>query len=217
MFYLHSRLLERAAKLRDDLGGGSLTALPIVETQAGDISSYIPTNVISITDGQIYLETDLFYAGIRPAINVGLSVSRVGGNAQTKAMKQVAGRLRLDLAQYRELAAFAQFGSDLDKATQQQLTRGERMVEVLKQDQYQPMPMPTQVLIIYAGTAGHLDGLPADAVRRFEQEFLAFMTQAYPEIEHEIGKSKVISEATGKRLDEAITKFKQIFLAKLHG
>ena len=217
VFYLHSRLLERAAKLRDDLGGGSLTALPIVETQAGDISSYIPTNVISITDGQIYLETDLFYAGIRPAINVGLSVSRVGGNAQTKAMKQVAGRLRLDLAQYRELAAFAQFGSDLDKATQQQLTRGERMVEVLKQDQYQPMPMPTQVLIIYAGTAGHLDGLPADAVRRFEQEFLAFMTQAYPEIEHEIGKSKVISEATGKRLDEAITKFKQIFLAKLHG
>jgi len=213
VFYLHSRLLERAAKLRDDLGGGSLTALPIVETQAGDISSYIPTNVISITDGQIYLEGDLFYAGIRPAINVGLSVSRVGGNAQTKAMKSVAGRLRLDLAQYRELAAFAQFGSDLDKATQQQLTRGERMVEILKQDQYQPMPVAQQVAIIYAGTRGALDDVPAAAVRKFEQEFLAFVTKRYPEVEHEIAKTKTISEATAKRLDEAVAKFKQEFKA----
>ncbi|OGX41654.1 MAG: F0F1 ATP synthase subunit alpha [Omnitrophica WOR_2 bacterium RIFCSPHIGHO2_02_FULL_68_15] len=211
VFYLHSRLLERAAKLRDDLGGGSLTALPIVETQAGDISSYIPTNVISITDGQIYLEGDLFYAGVRPAINVGLSVSRVGGNAQTKAMKSVAGRLRLDLAQYRELAAFAQFGSDLDKATQQQLARGERMVEILKQDQYRPMPMAQQVLIVYAGTRGHLDDVPPAAVRRFEQECLAFMAQRYPEIGHEIAKTKAISEASAARLDEAITKFKQDF------
>ena len=213
VFYLHSRLLERAAKLRDDLGGGSLTALPIVETQAGDISSYIPTNVISITDGQIYLEGDLFYAGIRPAINVGLSVSRVGGNAQTKAMKSVAGRLRLDLAQYRELAAFAQFGSDLDKATQAQLTRGERMVEILKQDQYQPMPVAQQVAIIYAGTRGALDDVPAAAVRKFEQEFLAFVTKRYPEVEHEIAKTKTISEATAKRLDEAVAKFKQEFKA----
>ncbi len=211
VFYLHSRLLERAAKLRDDLGGGSLTALPIVETQAGDISSYIPTNVISITDGQIYLETDLFYAGIRPAINVGLSVSRVGGNAQTKAMKQVAGRLRLDLAQYRELAAFAQFGSDLDKATQAQLTRGERMVEILKQDQYQPMALAQQVMICYAGTKGALDDLPAAAIRGFERELLAFMTKVYPEVEHEIGKTKTISDPLAQRLDEAIAKVKTQF------
>src|SRR5512135_3543882 len=164
VFYLHSRLLERAAKLNDQLGGGSLTALPIIETQLGDVSAYIPTNVISITDGQIYLETDLFYAGIRPAVNVGLSVSRVGGAAQIKAMKQVAGKLRLDLAQYREMAAFAQFGSELDKATQAQLNRGQRMVEVLKQGQYRPVPVERQVLIIHAGTSGHLDDLPAESV-----------------------------------------------------
>ena len=216
VFYLHSRLLERAAKLRDDLGGGSLTALPIVETQAGDISSYIPTNVISITDGQIYLEPDLFYAGIRPAINVGLSVSRVGGNAQTKGMKQVAGRLRLDLAQYRELAAFAQFGSDLDQATQAQLTRGERMVELLKQDLSQPMPLPQQVAILYAGTQGHLDDLPVATIRRFEREFLAFLTATYPEIEHEIAKTLALSETMSRRLDEAITKCKDEFVQKLN-
>jgi len=216
VFYLHSRLLERGAKLRDDLGGGSLTALPIVETQAGDIASYIPTNVISITDGQIYLETDLFYAGVRPAINVGLSVSRVGGNAQTKAMKQVAGRLRLDLAQYRELAAFAQFGSDLDQATQAQLTRGERMVEVLKQDQGQPMPLPKQVMLIYTGTRGCLDDLPTDAIRRFEREFFAFMHAAHPEVEHEIAKAQALPDAVSQRLDEAIAKFKAQFAQSLH-
>ena len=166
VFYLHSRLLERAAKLNDALGGGSLTALPIIETQLGDVSAYIPTNVISITDGQIYLEADLFYAGVRPAVNVGLSVSRVGGSAQIKAMRQVAGKLRLDLAQYRELAAFAQFGSDLDRATQTQLARGQRMVEILKQGQYQPLPVEKQVVIIFAGTQGLLDDVPVDAVRR---------------------------------------------------
>jgi F-type H+-transporting ATPase subunit alpha len=164
IFYLHSRLLERAAKLNAQLGEGSLTALPIIETQAGDVSAYIPTNVISITDGQIYLETDLFYAGIRPAVNVGLSVSRVGGNAQIKAMKQVAGSLRLDLAQYREMAAFAQFGSDLDKATQAQLAKGERLVEVLKQGQYEPLPVAKQILIVYAGVNGFLDGYPVSVL-----------------------------------------------------
>ena len=162
MFYLHSRLLERAAKLSDELGGGSLTALPIIETQAGDVSAYIPTNVISITDGQIFLESDLFYAGIRPAINVGISVSRVGGKAQMKAMRKVAGRLRLDLAQYRELAAFAQFGSDLDEATQAQLTRGSRMTEVLKQGQFVPMPMERQTMILWAAVNGYLDNLPLE-------------------------------------------------------
>ena len=174
IFYLHSRLLERAAKLNDDLGGGSLTALPIIETQAGDVSAYIPTNVISITDGQIYLEPELFYSGVRPAINVGLSVSRVGGNAQTKAMKQVAGRLRLDLAQYRELVAFAKFGSDLDKATQAQLARGSRLVEILKQNQYNPMPFEKQVLIIFAGTNGFLDDLEIEALARFEEEVFSY-------------------------------------------
>src|SRR5512139_3973563 len=169
VFYLHSRLLERAAKLNDQLGGGSLTALPIIETQLGDVSAYIPTNVISITDGQIYLETDLFYGGVRPAVNVGLSVSRVGGSAQVKAMRQVAGKLRLDLAQYRELAAFAQFGSDLDKATQLQLARGQRMVEILKQGQYQPLPVEKQVAIIFAGTQGLLDDMPVDQIRPFEE------------------------------------------------
>ena len=171
VFYLHSRLLERACKLNDEHGGGSITALPIIETQAGDVSAYIPTNVISITDGQIYLETDLFYAGQRPAINAGLSVSRVGGAAQTKAMKSVAGQLRLDLAQYRELAAFAQFGSDLDKATLARLTRGERVMQVLKQGQYQPMTMEEQVVAIYCGVNGLLDDIPADKVGEFEVDF----------------------------------------------
>ena len=200
VFYLHSRLLERAAKLSDEKGGGSLTALPIIETQAGDVSAYIPTNVISITDGQIYLETDLFYSGVRPAINVGISVSRVGGNAQIKAMRQVAGRLRLDLAPYRELAAFAQFGSDLDKATRAQLTRGERMVELLKQEQYVPMPVEQQVISIFAGVNGYLDDLPVEAVRRFEQEFLAFVEKEYPEVPHDIRTTKDLSDADQARL-----------------
>ena len=175
VFYLHSRLLERAAKLSDELGGGSLTALPIIETQAGDVSAYIPTNVISITDGQIFLETDLFYSGVRPAINAGISVSRVGGNAQIKAMKQVAGRLRLDLAQYRELEAFAKFGSDLDKATQQQLHRGVRLVEVLKQDQYQQISFEKQVVIIYAATHGYLDSIEVENIKRFEKELIEYI------------------------------------------
>ena len=181
VFYLHSRLLERAAKLNDELGGGSLTALPIIETQLGDVSAYIPTNVISITDGQIYLEADLFYAGIRPAVNVGLSVSRVGGSAQIKAMRQVAGKLRLDLAQYRELAAFAQFGSDLDRATQMQLARGQRMVELLKQGQYQPLPVEKQIAIIFAGTQGLLDDLPVDAIRAFEEFFYGWLERRHPD------------------------------------
>ena len=184
VFYLHSRLLERAAKLNDDLGGGSLTALPIIETQLGDVSAYIPTNVISITDGQIYLESDLFYGGIRPAVNVGLSVSRVGGSAQVRAMRQVAGKLRLDLAQYRELAAFAQFGSDLDRATQAQLARGQRMVELLKQGQYQPLPVEKQVVIIFAGTQGMLDELPVDAIREFEPFLYSLYRAARPADPH---------------------------------
>jgi len=209
VFYLHSRLLERAAKLKDDLGGGSLTALPVIETQAGDVSAYIPTNVISITDGQIYLEPDLFYAGVKPAINVGLSVSRVGGNAQTKAMKKVAGSLRLDLAQYRALAAFAQFSSDLDKTTQAQLTRGERMVEILKQDQYEPVQLSRQIMIIYAGTKGYLDDLPAIDIRSFEKEFLDFMEKEYPDVGHEIEKSKTISDEISKKIDSAVEAFKK--------
>ncbi len=208
VFYLHSRLLERAAKLRDDLGGGSLTALPIIETQAGDVSAYIPTNVISITDGQIYLEADLFYAGVKPAINVGLSVSRVGGNAQTKAMKKVAGSLRLDLAQYRALAAFAQFSSDLDKATQDQLTRGERMVEILKQDQYSPLSLSKQVMIIYVGTKGFLDDIPAHDVRAFEKEFHAYMEKEYPDVSHELEKTKVLSDEICKKINAAVEKLK---------
>ena len=208
VFYLHSRLLERAAKLRDDLGGGSLTALPIIETQAGDVSAYIPTNVISITDGQIYLEADLFYAGVKPAINVGLSVSRVGGNAQTKAMKKVAGSLRLDLAQYRALAAFAQFSSDLDKATQDQLTRGERMVEILKQDQYSPLSLSKQVMIIYVGTKGFLDDIPAHDVRAFEKEFHAYMEKEYPDVAHELEKTKVLSDEICKKINSAVEKLK---------
>ena len=213
VFYLHSRLLERAAKLRDDLGGGSLSALPVIETQAGDVSAYIPTNVISITDGQIYLEGDLFYAGVRPAVNVGLSVSRVGGNAQTKAMKRVAGRLRLNLAQYRELVAFTQFGSELDKATQAQLVRGERMVEILKQDQYQPMSLAHQVAILYVANQGHLDELPRAQVKPFEAAFHAFLDERYPDVIHEIEKTKDLPEAAAKRLDEAAKACKERFLA----
>jgi len=213
VFYLHSRLLERAAKLRDDLGGGSLTAIPVIETQAGDVSAYIPTNVISITDGQIYLEGDLFYAGVRPAINVGLSVSRVGGNAQTKAMKKVAGRLRLDLAQYRELVAFTQFGSELDKTTQAQLTRGERMVEILKQDQYQPMSLAHQVAIIYVGGKGHLDEVPLAQVKPFGEAFHKFLEERFPDILHEIAKTNDLPEPIAKRLDEAAVQCKGQFLA----
>src|SRR5206468_4313072 len=183
VFYLHSRLLERAAKFSKEKGGGSLTALPIIETQAGDVSAYISTNVISITDGQIYLGSDLFYSGIRPAINVGLSVSRVGGSAQIKAMKAVAGSLRLDLAQYREMAAFAQFGSELDKATQAQLARGQRMVELLKQGQYQPMLVDNQVISIFAGTNGDLDDVPVDRVRQVEEELLDYVTREHPKIQ----------------------------------
>jgi len=211
VFYLHSRLLERAAKLNDELGAGSLTALPIIETQAGDVTAYIPTNVISITDGQIFLEGDLFYSGVRPAINVGISVSRVGGNAQTKAMKKVAGRLRLDLAQYRELAAFAQFGSDLDEATRRQLTRGERMVELLKQNQYVPMPVEDQVMVIWAGTNGYLDDLPVSAARKFEQEFLAFMHKDYPDVGHTIKTKGIMTDDLDAKLKEACTKFKAAF------
>ena len=213
VFYLHSRLLERAAKLSDELGGGSLTALPFIETQAGDVSAYIPTNVISITDGQIFLEGDLFYAGVRPAINVGISVSRVGGNAQIKAMRQVAGRLRLDLAQYRALAAFAQFGSDLDKATQAQLTRGERMVELLKQGQFEPMPVELQVVSIFTGVNGYLDDLPVEAVRKFEKEFLAFVAKNYAEVLHGIQTTKAISDEGIARLHEAAKQFKSTFKA----
>jgi F-type H+/Na+-transporting ATPase subunit alpha len=213
VFYLHSRLLERACKLSEDKGGGSLTALPFIETQAGDVSAYIPTNVISITDGQIFLEGDLFYAGVRPAINVGISVSRVGGNAQIKAMRKVAGRLRLDLASYRALAAFAQFGSDLDKATQAQLTRGERMVELLKQEQYVPMAVEHQVISIFTGTQGHLDDIPVEAVRRFEREFLAFVEKSYPEVPHNIRTSKDLSDADSKRLGDAVKQFKAAFKA----
>jgi len=214
IFYLHSRLLERAAKLRDDLGGGSLTALPIIETQAGDVTAYIPTNVISITDGQIYLESDLFYAGVRPAINVGISVSRVGGNAQTKAMKKVAGRLKLDLAQYRELAAFAQFGSELDEASRAQLNRGEKTVEILKQLQFEPMPLEKQVMIIYVATHGYLDDVKLELVKSFEVEFHKFMESQYPDVGHSISQTRNLDEATEKKLNEAIKKFKQEFLGK---
>lgn len=215
IFYLHSRLLERAAKLSNELGGGSLTALPFIETQAGDITSYIPTNVISITDGQIYLESDLFHSGVRPAINVGLSVSRVGGKAQTKAMKQVAGQLRLDLAQFRELAAFAQFGSELDKTSQAQLTRGERMVEVLKQGQYEPLPLSKQVMIIYAGTKGFLDDLHITWINEFESGLYKYMNDNYPDIGHEIDTKKEISESLSKELDGAIAEFKNKFVEPL--
>jgi F-type H+-transporting ATPase subunit alpha len=213
VFYLHSRLLERACKLSDERGGGSLTALPFIETQAGDVSAYIPTNVISITDGQIFLESDLFFSGVRPAINVGISVSRVGGNAQIKGMRQVAGRLRLDLAQYRSLAAFAQFGSDLDKATQAQITRGERMVELLKQGQFMPMAVEKQVLSIWAGANGYLDDVPVEAVRKFESEWLGFLDQSYGEVVHNVRTAKQMSEEDQKRLHEAVKAFKSKFTA----
>ncbi len=207
VFYLHSRLLERAAKLSDEEGGGSLTALPIIETQAGDVSAYIPTNVISITDGQIFLESGLFYSGVRPAINVGISVSRVGGNAQIKAMKQVAGRLRLDLAQYREMEAFAKFGSDLDEATQQQLRRGERLVEILKQDQYKPVPFEKQIAIIYAGTNGFLDSLPVGVLKRFETEFIEHLEMKHPELLNEITEKKIISDEWKEKMNKVLENF----------
>jgi len=214
VFYLHSRLLERAAKLNDKLGGGSLTSLPVIETQAGDVSAYIPTNVISITDGQIYLEADLFNAGIRPAINVGISVSRVGGNAQIKAMRQVAGSLRLDMAQYRELAAFAQFGSDqLDKVTQGQLARGQRLTEILKQDQYVPLLVEKQVLSLYVATSGSLDAVPVGEVRRFEREFLQFVETNYPSILKNIAAKKALDDAIRAEVKTALESFKERFTA----
>jgi F-type H+/Na+-transporting ATPase subunit alpha len=212
VFYLHSRLLERAAKLSKEEGGGSLTALPIIETQAGDVSAYIPTNVISITDGQIYLDTDLFYSGVRPAINVGLSVSRVGGSAQIKAMKAVAGNLRLSLAQYRAMAAFAQFGSDLDKATQDQLARGERMVNILKQGQYVPLPVERQVVIIYAGTSGKLDKVPADRVNDFEKGLYEYIDQKHPKLFEDIRTKKALDDALKAAVDQAIAEFTPSFV-----
>jgi F-type H+/Na+-transporting ATPase subunit alpha len=214
VFYLHSRLLERAAKLNDELGGGSLTALPIIETQLGDVSAYIPTNVISITDGQIYLESDLFFSGIRPAVNVGLSVSRVGGSAQIKAMRQIAGKLRLDLAQFRELAAFAQFGSDLDRATQMQLARGQRMVELLKQGQYGPLPVERQIAIIFAGTQGLLDDLPVDSVRAFEEYLYAFMDRSHARVMSDIASKKELADETREVLTQAIGQAKAEFMAR---
>lgn len=213
VFYLHSRLLERAAKLSDEKGAGSLTALPIIETQAGDVSAYIPTNVISITDGQIFLESDLFYSGFRPAINVGISVSRVGGAAQIKAMKQVAGQLRIDLASYRELAAFAQFGSDLDKATQARLTRGQKTMEILKQGQYQPMPVEEQIMIIYSATKGHIDDIPLDRIKAFEQEFLRFMRTIKADVLEKIRTEKALSDELNTQIEKAIKEFKQGFMA----
>jgi F-type H+-transporting ATPase subunit alpha len=211
VFYLHSRLLERAVKMNDDLGAGSLTALPVIETQAGDVSAYIPTNVISITDGQIFLQADLFYQGVRPAINVGISVSRVGGNAQIKAMKQVAGSLRLDLASYRELAAFAQFGSDLDKSTQNTLNRGARLVEMLKQGQYVPYPVEHQVIAIFAGTKGYLDDVPVESVLRFRNGLIEFVSSAHPEIVTAIVGEKVLSDETTAALAAAIDEYKSQF------
>ena len=213
VFYLHSRLLERAAKLSDLLGGGSLTALPVIETQAGDISAYIPTNVISITDGQIFLEADLFHSGVRPAINVGNSVSRVGGSAQTKAMKQVAGTLRLDLAQYRDLAAFAQFGSDLDKATQQQLNRGSRLTDLLKQPQYSPMPVEQQVIVLWAGTNGFVDDVPLEDVKKFEQGMMAFLENTRGGMLEKIRERKTLDKEIIEELRTAVTEFKSRFTA----
>jgi F-type H+-transporting ATPase subunit alpha len=213
VFYLHSRLLERACKLSDDLGGGSLTALPVIETQAGDVSAYIPTNVISITDGQIFLESDLFYSGVRPAINVGISVSRVGGNAQVRAMRKVAGRLRLDLAQYRELEAFAQFGSELDPQTQRTLARGERMVATLNQPQYQPWPVEEQVVAIFAGIHGHLDDIPPADVPRFQDELREFL-QTEGSIYKAIREEKDLSDELTERIQEQIKKFKDGFAVR---
>jgi F-type H+-transporting ATPase subunit alpha len=214
VFYLHSRLLERAAKLRKELGGGSLTALPIIETQAGDLSAYIPTNVISITDGQIFLESDLFHQGVRPAINVGNSVSRVGGSAQVKAMRQVAGSLRLDLAQYRELAAFAQFGSDLDKATLNQLNRGRRLVEVLKQPQYQPLPVEKQVIIIYAATNGFLDGVAVDDVYAYERGLYLFLDTRRSQLLTALAEKKQIDDAIKADLIQALDEYGKLFAAE---
>jgi len=211
IFYCHSRLLERAAKLSNEKGGGSLTALPIIETQAGDVSAYIPTNVISITDGQIFLESELFFAGIRPAINVGISVSRVGGNAQTKMMKQVAGSLKMDLAQFRELEAFTQFGSDLDEATLKQLNRGKKMVELLKQGQYVPMKVTEQVMIIWCGTKGLLDDIPGEDIGRFQDEYIAFCKKDYPDIEHTLEEEHKISDDLESKMKSAVEKFKAQF------
>ncbi len=213
VFYLHSRLLERAAKMSADRGGGSLTALPIIETQAGDVSAYIPTNVISITDGQIFLETDLFYSGVRPAVNVGISVSRVGGSAQIKAMKQVAGSLRMELAQYREMAAFAQFGSDLDATTQKQLARGSRLVEILKQGQYEPLAVEMQVLIIYAATNGFVDHLPETAVRKYEAELFRFVENRHPDLLEAIRTKKALDDTVKPKVDKVLNEFKEIFTA----
>ena len=213
VFYIHSRLLERACKLNDDEGAGSLTALPIIETQAGDVSAYIPTNVISITDGQIFLETDLFYSGVRPAINVGLSVSRVGGSAQVKAMKQVAGTLRLDLAQYREMAAFAQFGSDLDAATQRQLNRGARLVEILKQGQYQPLPVEKQVVAIFAVNNGYVDEYPTTVVQRYEKEMISFMESSYSDVLDTIRDKKALDDELQDKIKAALDEFKGQFAA----
>src|SRR5216110_1399663 len=210
VFYLHSRLLERAAKLKTELGGGSLTALPVIETQAGDLSAYIPTNVISITDGQIFLETDMFYSNVRPAVNAGISVSRVGGNAQIKAMKQVAGRLRLDLAQYRELEAFTQFATELDPATQKQLARGARVVEVLKQPQYQPMPVDQQVIVIFAVTNGLIDDVNVPEIKEWEQGLLQFMAAQHPEIADEIRTKRALSDDVSGRLKKAIEEYKAL-------
>ena len=216
VFYLHSRLLERAARMNSDLGGGSLTALPLIETQAGDVSAYIPTNVISITDGQIFLESELFFSGVRPAINVGISVSRVGGNAQTKAMKSVAGSLRMDLSQFRELEAFAQFGSDLDKATQRRLARGNRIVELLKQPQYSPLEMEDQVMSVYAAVRGHMDEIPLQDVRRFETEFLRFMHNSYPQVGKAIADSKRLEKDVEETLVKAIKEFLGRFRTSTH-
>jgi F-type H+-transporting ATPase subunit alpha len=220
VFYLHSRLLERAAKLREDADvvdgktifkpGGSLTALPVIETQAGDVSAYIPTNVISITDGQIFLESDLFFAGVRPAINVGISVSRVGGSAQVKAMRSVAGRLRLDLAQYRELEAFSAFASDLDAATKRQLERGARTVEVLKQPQYSPMPVEQQVMIIYAVTNGHLDDVPVNRIKEWERGFHAFMAAQFPQVGDALRREKVLGKDTEEALKRGIGEYRKV-------
>jgi F-type H+/Na+-transporting ATPase subunit alpha len=213
VFYLHSRLLERAAKMSPEAGGGSLTALPVIETQAGDVSAYIPTNVISITDGQIFLEADLFYAGIRPAVNVGISVSRVGGNAQIKAMKKVAAPLRLELAQYREMAAFAQFGSDLDAATKRQLERGVRLVEVMKQGQYVPIPVEKQVAIIYAATSGFLDELPVSSLQKYERELQSFLEAKHPQVLTGVREKKELTDEVKGNLDAALTAFARIFAA----
>jgi len=213
VFYLHSRLLERAAKMSNDQGGGSLTALPLIETQAGDVSAYIPTNVISITDGQIFLESDLFYSGVRPAVNVGISVSRVGGNAQVKAMKKVAAPLRLELAQYREMAAFAQFGSDLDAATKRQLDRGQRLVEVMKQGQYAPQPVEKQIVIIYAATNGHLDALPVAAIQRYERDLYAFLEAKHAAVLTLLREKKELTDDVRAKIDAALTAFGSLFKA----